>query len=586
MTLHRRFTIVFVLVLLAAALPPGSRGSLQGQVRTSDAAEIERTIAASWDALGRQDLARFRLLSRSDWQLFTALGNRFDAERLFAVHKAAIRDFRVQVKDLQISVAGDLAWATYAATMSGTSESKPWGGEFLITSVFERRNGTWVCVHTHESKKAPAPVAAAPPAKSAGVRAFPGAEGYGAYTPGGRGGKVYLVTSLADYGRDEKPIPGTFRAGVEAQGRRIVIFRVAGTIALEAPVTIKSPYLTIAGQTAPGDGVTLTGNSVFVQTHDVVVRYLRVRPGGEVPGSEHDGLSAWNAENVIFDHCSTTWSTDENLSATQDSRSITIQWSIIAEGLKEHSMGSLLVTQRGGMSVHHNIYASNNSRNPKASGYRGFPGPTVDIRNNVIYNWGSGPGYSGGDEDHVVINYIGNYLKPGPSTPASARTTGFLPGSTQTRMYVAGNYVYGEAGTLTDEWRVIDPQRGVTRLLTPAETPPVTTHDAKRAYERVLAGAGATLPVRDSIDARIVDEVRRGTGRIISRIAEVGGWIVHRPAPAAVDTDRDGMPDAWELRHGLDPADPADGSRDEDGDGYTNVEEFLNGTHPRIADTN
>ncbi len=154
-------------------------------------------------------------------------------------------------------------------------------------------------------------------------------------------------------------------------------------------------------------------------------------------------------------------------------------------------------------------------------------------------------------------------------------------------MHVAGNYLHGEPAGVTDEWRVIDPQRGVSRLSTPAVTPPVTTDDARRAYERVMAGAGATLPVRDSIDARIVEGIRRDTGRIISRIAEVGGWIVHRSAPAAADTDQDGMPDEWERRHGLAPDDAGDGSRDADadGDGYTNVEEFLNGTHPRAAET-
>lgn len=583
-----RLLLPVLLVIGAAPWPAELHGRAAGQPRTSDAIAIERAIAAGWEALGAQDLERFRALSSPEWRLFTALGNRMDAAQLFAVHSKAIRQFRVQMADLRISVSGDSAWATYAATMAATSDGKPWGGDFLITSIFERRGGAWLWAHTHESKKptpAVTPSPGAPHAQPTGPRAFPGAEGYGAFTPGGRGGKVYLVTSLEDYGKGDEPIPGTFRAGVEAGGRRLVLFRVAGRIALKAPITIKSPYLTIAGQTAPGDGVTLTGNSVFVQTHDVIVRYLRVRPGGEVPGSEHDGLAAWNAENVIFDHCSSTWSTDENLSATQDSRNITIQWSLIAEGLKDHSMGSLLVTQRGGMSVHHNIYASNNSRNPKASGYPGFPGPTADIRNNVIYNWGTGSGYSGRDEDHVVINYVGNYLKPGPSTPPASRGTGFLPGSPQTRMYVEGNYRHGEPRDHRDVWRVIDPQRGVTRLAAPAMVPPVSTDDVHRAYVRVLEEAGATLPVRDRIDARIVQGIRDDTGRIISRISEVGGWITHPPAPAPPDTDLDGMPDEWERKYRLSPADSADGSRDSDGDGYTNVEEFLNGTHPGEADT-
>ena len=411
------------------------------------------------------------------------------------------------------------------------------------------------------------------------VPAFPGAEGFGANTPGGRGGKVLPVTNLDDYlpGKEE-PVPGSLRAAVETPGPRIIVFRVAGIIALEAPLAITEPYVTIAGQSAPGMGVCLKDYACVVSdTHDVVIRYLRCRPG-DLKKVEQDALSVSGSHNVVIDHCSTSWGTDETLSVSGAGQTdITVQWCLISESLDQsvhhkgaHGYGTLLRTD-GKVTFHHNLYAHHRTRCPRPGTYGEAPGLLLDFRNNVVYNWGSVAGYSAADA--VRMDYVANYLKPGPNS--ANRAYAFQIGGVATKLFVSGNLVEGvdDAG---DNWALIKNAADVHKAGAPFPVAPVTSTSAHDAYDAVLEHAGAVLPARDAVDGRVVDHVRNGAGRIINSQSDVGGWPEYPPAAPPPDTDSDGMPDAWETAHGLDPNDASDATVDADGDGYTNIEGFLN----------
>jgi len=357
---------------------------------------------------------------------------------------------------------------------------------------------------------------------------------------------------------------------------------VSGIIALKASLSITEPCLTLAAQTAPSNGVCLKDYSVSIRdTHDIIIRHLRSRPGDEL-GITLDALSTGGgSQNVILDHCSASWANDEVLSvsgAGQDN--ITVQWCFITESMNQshhekgaHGYGTLLRTD-GRVTFHHNLYAYHRTRCPRPGTYGDPPGLLLDFRNNVIYNWRGPAGYSAADA--VRMNYVGNYLKPGPST--RDKTHAFQVGGRATTLYVEGNTV---EGVKTDsQWGLISGNKEGAQEETPFDTAPVDTHTAAEAFEAVLADAGATLPKRDAVDARVVQAVREGTGKIINSQANVGGWPEYAPAPPPQDTDEDGMPDAWEEQHGLKPQDSADNTADPDGDGYTNIEEFLNGTEP------
>ncbi|MDX9971380.1 MAG: hypothetical protein RBU21_00175 [FCB group bacterium] len=434
--------------------------------------------------------------------------------------------------------------------------------------------------------------------------AFPGAEGFGAYAQGGRGGRVYIVDTLADYNpghgpreavkriktgeiiREAEPaaekeaaIPGSLRAAIEAEGPRMVVFRVAGTIALKAPLVVRNPYITIAGQSAPGGGICLRNYGISVSgTHDVVIRHLRIRPG-DTERLEVDAMSIGGSRDVIVDHCSTSWAIDENLSVSgEKTTNVTVQWCFIAESLDDshHSKGpqgmGSLIRSDGDVTYHHNLFAMNNTRNPRPGTYGDPKGLRLDFRNNVIYNWGAGAGYSA--EDPANINYIGNYIKPGPAVKYDRRLAFSIGGET-TRMYAEGNRLVDGDAVITDDWAMIGKALPVTRLETPLPVRDIGTSTAEEAYEAVLRDGGASRPERDAVDARIVECVRTSQGRIIDSQEEVGGWPVLGAGEAPADSDNDGMADAWETARGLNPADAADGALDADGDGYTNVEEYL-----------
>ncbi len=419
-------------------------------------------------------------------------------------------------------------------------------------------------------------------AAPAPLPAFPGAEGFGSTTPGGRGGRVIYVTNLDDSG------PGSLRAACEAEGPRIVLFRVAGTIALRRPIIVRTPYLTLAGQTAPGDGICLRDYPFEVATHDVVIRYLRSRLG-DVSGQAEDCIDfAHGASRSIFDHCSATWSIDEALSLSGNDSDLTVQWCLIGESLNRskhpkgpHGYGSL-ARANGPVSFHDNLWVHNDARNPRlGDNYGRPPYPLFDVRNNVIYDYGHT--CTGLTQGRLHVNYVANFIKPGPSSEAP---TPIRVGAPSTLVFfIRDNVVDGRPGLTADNTRFFDPVeiRGVRQVETVAEpfpVAPVRTRSAPEAYTAVLASVGASRPVRDSVDARIVDAVRHGTGHIINSQTEVGGWPDLKSGPVPVDSDGDGMPDAWEVRHGLNPHNPADAAADPDHDGYTNLEEYLNGTDP------
>lgn len=409
--------------------------------------------------------------------------------------------------------------------------------------------------------------------------AFPGAEGFGAQTPGGRGGKVIAVVNLNDSG------PGSLRAACAAAGPRIVIFQVAGIIDLKSSIKVTQPSLTLAGQSAPGDGVCLRGFDLDIRTHDVVVRYLRSRPGAGA-GKEVDAIDVGSgAHDVILDHCSATWAVDENLSPSGSISNVTVQWCIIAEGLNHsvhkkgaHGYGSL-VRAVGGVSLHHNLWAHNNARNPRlGDNYRVAPFPTFDVRNNVIYNFGDMA--SGMTGDILSVNYMANYIRPGPSSNRKRGVIVFTD-TAEANYFLADNVVEGNEAVTADNARLFDRtefkgKKLVTREAKPFATPEVKTTSAVTALEDVLRGVGANRPMRDAVDERIVRSVRQQTGALVDSPQQVGGWPEYRSGTPPKDSDGDGLPDEWETKHHLNPNDPADGKQDRDGDGYTNIEEFLN----------
>ena len=415
------------------------------------------------------------------------------------------------------------------------------------------------------------------------IPSFPGAEGYGMWTVGGRAGDVYRVTTLDDYGEGEAPIPGSLRAAVEAEGPRTVVFRMAGRLDLVRPLEIWNPYLTIAGQSAPGEGVTLAGHGIEVWAPEVVLRHVRVRPG-DVAHEEQDAINVRNGPAII-DHCSVTWATDETLSVIQRASAVTVQNCLIAESLNRsvhhkgaHGYGTL-ITASGEVSIHHSVYAFHESRNPRPKDVR------LDFRHNLVYGWGDQPGYT--YEDFLEMNHVGNVVEPRPYSRAPECV--FNVGGTNARIYAAGNLRLAGDGRQRSEDEWLCASRGVAqsaiggvvRVNVPFPAPAVTLTPPDALKAELLATVGATRPVRDAVDARVLGLIERGAGEIIDSQAEVGGWPVVASGEPPADDDCDGMPDAWERAHGLDPADGTDHRADADGDGYTNLEEWLNETDPR-----
>jgi Pectinesterase/MBG domain/Carboxypeptidase regulatory-like domain/Immunoglobulin domain/Bacterial Ig-like domain/Immunoglobulin I-set domain len=428
------------------------------------------------------------------------------------------------------------------------------------------------------------------------VKAFPTAEGAGAYSIGGRGGDTYHVTNLNDSGA------GSLRNGItSATGPRTIVFDLSGTIYLSSDLRINKSFLTISGQTAPGDGITVAGRTTVVdQVQHVIIRYLRFR-GGDINCPSMQGDSFWvdKSKDVIVDHVSTSWSVDETLSTTESDR-VTIQWAFITEslnnschlndggtGFERHGYGSLIRYGSGRISYHHNFYAHHFNRNPRVG-----DDITLDFVNNVIYDWGTDASYSGAaNEGTTKINYVGNYLVAGPNTPAAKRARAFNGGSVNTLIYQNGNVIDSNVNGVHDGtntgWAMfvnlytqqnapLDVQSGKTS----DEKEPtnsaidINAQTAETAFTQVVLTAGSSH-VRDAVDARMVNDVRNETGLFINSQTEVGGFPMLNSLPAPVDTDQDGISDTYENNNGLNANDPTDAAQIA-ANGYTNLENYVN----------
>lgn len=506
----------------------------------------------------------------------------------------------------------------------------------------------------------------------AAVPAFPGAEGFGKYTTGGRGGRIIYVTSLSDTNT-----AGTLRYAINQSGSRIVVFKVSGNITLTSQLNIKNDNITIAGQTAPGDGICLRGYGVNSSANNVIIRYLRFRMG-DTNNVDSDALGGRQRKNIIVDHCSVSWSVDECCSF-YDNQNFTMQWCLISESLRlsnhakgPHGYGGIFGGRRA--TFHHNLLAHHDSRTPRfGSGVVNVGNDTVDYRNNVIYNWSGNGCYGAGG---MKINMVNNYYKPGAATTTDYRRARIISidkditSSNPTddfyklynlwgKFYIDGNYfdtstsnsstglsyltsanndnwTYGVYPMILSSYGITQTEKEALRLATPLPTGEIYTHTAQEAYEKVLAYSGCSK-VRDSYDVRIVDETRNGTapfkglsqynglnsvtypaGTVIGSTAltiettinwkssnhpkygvidsqtdtkpanapaDWSPWPILNSTTAPIDTDLDGMPDAWEIAYGLNPNSSNDAQLTTIDGTYPNVEVYLNSLVSEITNS-
>ncbi len=423
---------------------------------------------------------------------------------------------------------------------------------------------------------------------SAQQLAFPSADGYGMYVTGGRGGAVIEVTNLNDDNQ-----PGSLRYAINQSGPRTIVFRISGIIELKSVLTISDGDLTIAGQTAPGDGICIKDYNVRISASNVIVRYIRFRLGEKSWGD--DALTCHSPKksaasgslpykNILIDHCSVSYGSDETLTI-YDVENVTIQWCIISESLNRDGHGFGGIWGGWGASFHHNLFAHHKSRAPRFCGSRyqnNLQREVNDMRYNVIYNAGKTYGGEGGHYN-VVNNYYRRCRSDfcNPSAPDAGQFPGYPLDSLKSYWYVEGNYIYGDPVTTADNWN-----DGVQVDLTPLNirlydplpseyTGPEET--AEEAFVRVMNEVGAIHPKRDSVDIRIVNDVMNGTGKVALTIADIPGdaFPALYSLPAPDDDDQDGMPNDWELAQGLDKDNPEDRNQIGQG-GYTMLEVYLN----------
>lgn len=476
--------------------------------------------------------------------------------------------------------------------------------------------------------------------KQAKIPSFPGAEGGGMYTFGGRGGKVITVSNLNDDGI------GSFRWACEQGGARIIVFNVSGIIKLKTPIIVRAPYITIAGQTAPGDGVCLAGESFQVNTHDVIVRHMRFRRGNTHVWYREDSFGGNPVGNIMIDHCSCEWGLDENISfyrhmfdlgdafgsRKEPTVNVTIQNTISAKSLDtyNHAFGSTIGGENA--SFMRNLWADNTGRNPSIGW-----GGVFNFVNNVVYNWVHRT--ADGGEYSTMSNFVNNYYKPGPLTPkdsnvgwriikSESRSGKLFPFKQFGRVYADGNIVEGYDAITKNNWAggiqtadkdgdLAEDELAIMHSKEPFVMPYITILPSNQTFDYVLNNVGATIPKRDIVDQRVVDEVRTGNvyyekklpkvnpygdlwglsprsqapdgsfkyrrlskdsykEGIITDPRQMGGYPQYKGKPYK-DSDKDGMPDEWEIANGLNPNDPSDAVKDCTGDGYTNIEKYING---------
>ena len=411
--------------------------------------------------------------------------------------------------------------------------------------------------------------------------AFPGAEGFGKYATGGRGGKVIVVTNLNDDGE------GSLRDAIQKKVPRIIVFAVSGNVELSRPLDINYGNVTIAGQSAPGDGVCLKNYTLNVKADNVIIRFLRFRMGDEKK-YEGDAISGTKGNrNIIIDHCSVSWSTDE-CASFYNNKDFTLQWCIISESLNSsihgkgnHGYGGIWGGKNA--SFHHNLIASHTSRLPRFSGSASTPNDAdelVDFRNNVIYNWVSNNIYGG---ENGRYNVVSNYFKPGPATKSSKTGQILNPWSPYGRFFLAGNVLHGNKAVTEDNHAGIEAKEpGFVPASAAFPVLEIPVQGAEECFEAVLEGAGASLR-RDKVDMRIADEVRTGrspSGKnkdgIIDSQRDVGGWPELKSGSQPADKDRDGIPDAWERANGLNVGDGTDACKTSLDQRYDNIEVYVN----------
>ncbi len=411
------------------------------------------------------------------------------------------------------------------------------------------------------------------------VLAFPGAEGAGKYTTGGRGGVIYTVTNLNDDG------PGSLRDGIQKHGARIIVFAVDGYIDLESQLVINNNDITIAGESAPGAGICLRGEGLRINADNIIIRYLRVRPG-DLHKKELDAFTSKYHKNIIIDHCSFSWATDE-VCSVYDNENVTIQWCLISESLNksyhskgEHGYGGIW----GGMktSFLHNLLAHHKSRNPRLQGCRYTSTPeteNAEIVNNVIYNWKSKCIYAG---EQGTYNIINNYIKPGPATSKSAAKRIIEPYSPYGNFVLEGNVLEGYEAITKNNLEGVQMEEDSIPFYFKKKSSSISCYrpeSATKAYKNVLTSVGASK-YRDAADARVIKEVETGTAHsefkgIINSPSDVQGWPELKTAQCPEDSDKDGIPDEWEIENKLNPKDSSDSSTYQLDKHYTNIEVYL-----------
>ncbi len=436
------------------------------------------------------------------------------------------------------------------------------------------------------------------------LKAFPTAEGFGKFATGGRGGEVYKVTNLNDSG------PGSLRDAV-SQGNRIILFTQGGNISLSSPLYITNDNITIAGQSAPGGGIALNINGqdlpvMEISANNVVIRYLRVRHSLEYVGSSSgaDGIHIAGGENIIIDHCSVTWASDENIAITQYTnrltRNVTIQNCIIGEGFTGSSKGALITGDLDFITFYRNFFTMNEIRSPQIASDWDYPNSDrySEVINNVVYDYKEATRIRNNQgSGRYLVNVVSNFYEQPSGVTSSRRAVPIYDHydwvnagneAEEIEVYVENNIDSFRSSDGQDEWDITQGEDGTQNRnvlgdkATQQSSAPYTSWildnqslvvDAFSVWDNINQNVGASLPQRDTADLTLIDDYNSGYNRDSSYTTHEFPVLSNGTAPE--DTDNDGMPDDWENANGFDPS-SQDGHLDADGDGYTNIEEYLN----------